>query len=156
MQPHILHLIIHLLRPDGYPPLTPTRRRRRRLRNLNPRILRHHPLKPNPHALNHRQQNRTSNGSIPYRPRPTSHRQRAPREETRNNRIPRILLPPDALDGAVEGAEHAAPDAEVAAQHGGARFDGCHGADEALIVGGVAEAFDAVPDCAADGLIDNY
>jgi hypothetical protein len=58
----------------------------------------------------------------------------------------------DALDGAVKGGEEAAPDAEVAAEDGGAHLDGRDGADAALAEGRVSEALDAVPDGAADGL----
>ncbi len=39
----------------------------------------------------------------------------------------RILLFPDSLNGAVECAEHATPDAEVAAQYWRAHLDGCDG-----------------------------
>ncbi len=63
-----------------------------------------------------------------------------------------ILLLPDPLDGAIKGAEQAAPDAEVAAQHGSAGFYGGEGADAAFAEGAVAEAFYAVPEGAADGL----
>lgn len=59
-----------------------------------------------------------------------------------------------ALDGAVEGAEEAAPDAEVAAEDGGAHLDRREGAYPPLAVGAVAEALDAVPYRAADGLLE--
>ena len=66
--------------------------------------------------------------------------------------IIRILLLPHALDGAIKRAEQTAPNAEVTTEDGRARFDGREGADAAFAVGGVAEAFYAVPESAADGL----
>ncbi len=45
------------------------------------------------------------------------------RHEACDDGVPRILLLTDALDGAVERGEHAAPHAEVASEHGCARLD---------------------------------
>lgn len=72
---------------------------------------------------------------------------------TRHTGIVRVLLLPDPLDRAVKRREHATPHAEVAAEHGRARLDGRDGAYPSLAVGAVSEAFDAVPDCTTDSLI---
>lgn len=117
----------HPLRRRRQLPLTPTRTTRRRWRHLQLRILRHHPLEPNPHTLNNRQQNRTTNCTIPYRLWATPNRERATGKETRDDGVPGVLLLADAFDGTVECAEHAAPDTEVAAEDGRAGFDCCDG-----------------------------
>ena len=56
------------------------------------------------------------------------------------------------LDGAVKAREETAPNTEVTTQDRGAGFDGGEGPDATFAVGGVAEAFDGVPEGAADSL----
>lgn len=70
----------------------------------------------------------------------------------RHTSIIRILLLPQSLDRAIERREQTAPDPEIASQDWRAGFYGCEGADATFAVGGVAEAFYAVPDCATDTL----
>ena len=80
-------------------PFTPTDRTLLRWRRwqFQPCVLRHHPLKPDPHA---------------------SDCEGATCEETGDDGVPGVFFAPYALNGAVEGAEHAAPDAEVASNTG--------------------------------------
>ena len=119
---------------------------------IQPRIPRHSPLHPNPHPLNHRQQNPTPNRRVPRLLPPTPNRQTAPREKPRDDRIVRVFLLSYPLDSAIKGREETAPDTEITAEDGRAGFDGGEGADAAFAVGGVAEAFDGVPEGAADSL----
>lgn len=63
-----------------------------------------------------------------------------------------VLLLPDALDGTVECAEQAAPNAKVAAEHRRPRLDCRQSTDAAFAVGRIPEAFNTVPKSAADGL----
>ncbi len=68
----------------------------------------------------------------------TPNRQPTTGHEPGDDGIPRILLLTDALDGAIEGAKHATPDAEVSAEDGGARLDGGEGAGKTFATGRVA------------------
>lgn len=87
---------------------------RRWRRHLQLRAIGHHPLEPNPDTLNHSQQNRTANRTVPYCSRTSSNSERTSREESGDDGVPGVFLFADTFDGAVEGGEHAAPDAEVA------------------------------------------
>lgn len=103
-------------------------------------------------ALDDGQQDRAADGAVPHGLVPATHGERATGEEAGDDGVVGVLLAPDTLDGAVERREEAAPDAEVAAEDGGAELHGRDGAHAALAVGAVPEALDAVPDGAADGL----
>ena len=117
--------------------------------HLQFRTARHHLLEPDADALDNGKQHGAPDGSVPRRLEAAPYRERPSGQEPGPDRVPRVLLVPQALDRAVEGAEEAAPDAEVAAQHGGAHLDRREGADPPFAVGAVAEAFYAVPYCAA-------
>lgn len=70
----------------------------------------------------------------------------------RHTSIIRILLLPQTLNSAIERREQATPDPEIASQDRRAGFYGCEGTDATFAIGGVAETFYAVPDCATDSL----
>lgn len=106
---------------------------------------RHHLLEPNTDAFNDCQQHSATNGAISRGLESTSNRQRAASHESCADCVPGIFLLSRAFDGAVESAEEAAPDAEVASQHRGAHLDCCEGTDASLAVRAIAEAFDTVP-----------
>ena len=118
--------------------------------HIQPRILRHHPLNPNPHPFNHGQQTRTSNRTIPRTPDPTADRQRPTGEKPSDDGIIWILLLPHPFHRTVKRRKQATPDSKVAAEDGRSGFDGRHGSNPSFAVWTVAEPFDAVPDCAAD------
>lgn len=113
----------------------------------------HHLAKRNSNTLNNRQQDRTSNSTIPRRLVPATNRQRATRKEPSNNSIVGVLLLADPLDGTVKCRKETTPHAEIAAEDGGAHLDGGDGAYSSFAVGGVSVAFDAVPDCTANSLM---
>jgi hypothetical protein len=115
---------------------------------------RHHLLESNTNALNNSKQYGAADGTVPRRLKASSYRKRSAGQEARPYRIPRILLVSQALDRAVEGAEETAPDAEVASEDRRSHFDRCEGAYPSLAVGTVAEAFYAVPYCAAYRLLE--
>ena len=87
-----------------------------------------------------------------YFPNPFQHKSLIQRISLGQQRtsIVRILLLPYPLDRAIERREHAPPDPEIAPEHRRPRFDGCESPDSSFAVGGVPEAFDAVPYCAPD------
>ena len=66
--------------------------------------------------------------------------------------IIRILLLPYPLDRTIKRRKQTPPYPEIAPQDWCSRFYGCDGADASFAVGGVSEAFYAVPDRAADAL----
>jgi hypothetical protein len=96
-------------------------------------VLGHNSLQPDPDALNHSQEYRTHDRTVPRSFQTTSYCQRATCKEARDDRVIWILLFPDALDCAVKGAElypglasqrlwyigayHATPDSKVASRH---------------------------------------
>ena len=125
----------------------------RGLRHLELGAARQHLGEGDADALDDGEEDGAANGVVARGLEAASKRERAAGEEAGNDGVVGVLLLADALYGAVECREQAAPDAKVAAQHGRAHLDGRDGADAPLAVGRVAEAFDTVPDGAADGLV---
>lgn len=113
----------------------------------------HHLLKRDADALDDGEQDSTADGAVTRALIPATDGETAACEEARDDRIVRVLLFPDALDCAVEGAKEAAPDAKVAAEDRRAHLDGAYGACSPLAERAVAEAFDAMPDSATNGLL---
>ena len=66
--------------------------------------------------------------------------------------IIRILLLPYPLDCTIKRREQTPPYPEIAPQYRRPRFYSCDGADASFAVGGVSEAFYAVPNCATNAL----
>jgi hypothetical protein len=100
---------------------------RRRRGHLELGVLGHHPLETDSDALDDGQQDCAADGAVADGFGPSAHGERAAGEEAGDDRVPGVLLLADALDGAVECAEHAAPDAKVAAEYGRAGLDCCDG-----------------------------
>jgi hypothetical protein len=99
----------------------------RRRGHLQLGVLGHHPLEPDSDALDDGQQDCAADGAVADGFGASAHGERATSEEAGDDCVPGVLLFADALDGAVECAEHAAPDAEVAAEYGRAGLDCCDG-----------------------------
>ena len=112
----------------------------------------HHPREPDTHTLDNRQQHRASDRAVSHGLVSSSHRQTPAGEEAGYDGVVWVFLLSDPSHRAVECGEETAPDAKVAAEHGGSHLDGCDGADSSLAVGAISKTFDAVPDCAADCL----
>jgi hypothetical protein len=104
-------------------------------RSIQPRVVRHHPVEANRHTLDNRQQYRTRYRAVAHRLVSSPHGERTAGEEACDDGVPWVLLLPYSLDRAVVCVEETAPDAEVAAENGGAGFDCCEGADASLAVG---------------------
>ncbi|KAI3479512.1 hypothetical protein L1887_58423 [Cichorium endivia] len=106
----------------------------------------HEALHEHTHALEDTEQN-TAHDARPNSGLGTrSDSQAASGHEACDDGVPGILLLTDALDGAVERGEHAAPHAEVASEHGCARLDRRERAWKTLTARAVAGTLDAVPD----------
>lgn len=86
--------------------------------HLKPSITRKVLSNTNTNTLNNSEEHRATNGAVPHRLVTTSHGESTTREKAGNDGIVRILLLPDALDGAVEGREETTPHAEVTAEDG--------------------------------------
>jgi len=95
----------------------------RRWRHLQLGVLGHHPLEPDSDTLDDGQQDGAADGAVADGFGSSAHGERTTGEETGNNGVPWVLLFANALDGAVECAEHATPDAEVATEYGRACLD---------------------------------
>ena len=102
-------------------------------------VVGHHAVEADGHALDDGEQDGARDGAVAHGFVTASYGERSTGEEAGDDGVPRVLLLPYALDGAVVCVEQPSPDAEVAAEHGRARLDGCDGADAALPVGRVAE-----------------
>jgi hypothetical protein len=99
----------------------------RRRGHLQLGVLGHHPLETDSDTLDDGQQDGAADGAVADGFGASTHGERATGEETGDDGVPGILLFANALDGAVECAEHAAPDAEVATEYGRAGLDCCDG-----------------------------
>lgn len=151
-------------------------------RSLQLGILGHHTLEADTHALDDSEQDRATDRAVAHSLETAADGERAAREAACDDGVPWVFLFAVAFDGAVEGGEEAAPDAEVAAEDRGAGFYCCEGWGEVLVrdfgrmgcvwrgaegaeevvrlrtayssfaVGTVAESFHAVPYCAAVSL----
>jgi hypothetical protein len=111
-----------------------------------------HLVEPDTDTLNNSQQHSATDGTVPRGLVSSSYGQSSSCEETSDDGVVRVLLPPDALDGAVERREEPTPDSEVAAEYGRSRLDRCDGAYPTLAHGAVAEALDTVPYRSSDRL----
>ena len=89
----------------------------------------------------------------PPHPNKKREKRKRKRKERKHTSIIRILLLPHALDRTVERRKQTPPDAEIAAEDWRAGLDRGQGAYAAFAGRRVLEALDAVPDCAADGLV---
>jgi len=115
------------LRGRRQSPLTTTSRTGWWRRHLQLCVLCHHPLESDSYSLNDCQQDRAADGAVSYRLGSTTYCQRSTSEEASDDSVPRVLLLPHALDGAVKCTEHASPYSKVAAEHGCAGLDCCDG-----------------------------
>ena len=100
---------------------------RRRWGHLQLGVLGHHPLETDSDTLDDGEQDCAADGAVADGFGTSTNGERTTSEETGDDGVPGILLFANALDGAVECAEHAAPDAEVAAEYGRAGLDCCDG-----------------------------
>jgi hypothetical protein len=99
----------------------------RRRGHLELCVLGHHPLETDANSFDDGQQDGAADGSVADGLGTSTHGERTTGEETGDDCVPRVLLFADAFHGAVECAEHAAPDTEVASEHGRAGLDCCDG-----------------------------
>ena len=99
----------------------------RRWGHLQLGVLGHHPLETDSDTLDDGEQDCAADGAVADGFGTSTNGERTTSEETGDDGVPGILLFANALDGAVECAEHAAPDTEVATEYGRACLDCCDG-----------------------------
>lgn len=99
----------------------------RRWGHLELCVLGHHPLETDADTFDDGEQDGAADGTVADGLGTSTHGERTTGEETGDDGVPRVLLFADAFHGAVECAEHAAPDTEVASEDGRAGLDCCDG-----------------------------
>ena len=99
----------------------------RRWGHLQLGVLGHHPLETDSDTLDDGEQDCAADGAVADGFGTSTNGERTTSEETGDDGVPGMLLFANALDGAVECAEHAAPDAEVATEYGRACLECCDG-----------------------------
>jgi hypothetical protein len=99
----------------------------RRWGHLELCVLGHHPLETNTDTLDDGEQDGAADGTVADGFGSSTDGERTTSEETSDNRVPGILLLSDAFHSAVECAEHAAPNTEVASEDRRAGLDCCDG-----------------------------
>lgn len=102
-------------------------------------VVGHHPVETDANAFDDGEQNGARYRAVAHRLVASSYSERATREESCDDGIPRVLLLPYALHGAVVCVEKTTPDTEVAAEYGCASLYRCDGTDAPFAVGRVAE-----------------
>lgn len=101
-----------------------TRRRRGHLKLC---VLGHHSLETDADTLNDGEKDGAADSTVADGFGTSTDSERTTGEEAGDDSVPGILLLAQAFYGAVECAEHAAPNAKVAAEHGCAGLDCCDG-----------------------------
>jgi hypothetical protein len=107
----------------------------------------------NTNTLDNGKQQTTRNGTISSVSPATSEGKSTTGHETSDDRVERILLSSNGLDGTIHGRENTTPSTEVTSNNRSSHSNGREGTCSSLTKGRVSETLDTVPDSTSDNLL---